>query len=586
VWFTSWVLSLLVALEIVGRLQATSDVHDLLAASVLVLLGLLVALRHHQEPLGWLSSLIGLGRPASKHVGKFTFQIGIDLRGSPPLPRGYPPSVVGLLVLCLAWLLTILIVPGWFPLGLRVIASQVCYVGYLAVLVGMWGVLLLLGLASVFIPWAMLHDLFITSGTGPARYWRNWEHLGLPIYLSALFLAQLVLPIWVPLALCLLALLVNLATIAIPSNPDVKFIWRLHAGGQVYCLTWGRWVTCEFTLLTLGVVNLALTACAGVALGHDAATSETMRITTLFGQAVTWLAPGALCALVGQTVAGRLRDPARSGRPTVHIAGHPTQPQRDELKALFAQRGWEVRLAPAPPQPGNVRVKLIDADPADRPDAWPLPVRLADLHQPAVLERLQRRDEIQKRRRLISGLELLFKQAARRKYKRGSGYWVAPHYWFINGLLRDENEEELDFREGTIWTGTIGPAYHRVLPRNVRHYYYQMMRALEIDLVFVEDGVGFRRYCRVLRLMFEVFDIYGGRRRADEMHFQGVPGTRVLIHEYVLQDPFKSELYPEPEFENLGRARLLHIFRDRGEQFERIEPPGDFSNIPVPSAAF
>ena len=111
-----------------------------------------------------------------------------------------------------------------------------------------------------------------------------------------------------------------------------------------------------------------------------------------------------------------------------------------------------------------------------------------------------------------------------------------------------------------------------------------MLRALEIDLIFVEDGVGWRRLRRVLRALFEVFDVHGGRRPAEEVHFRGLPGTRVLIHEFQFDDPFKSELYPEPKYDFLGRARLLHVFRDRGEQEELIEPPYDFSRTPAPVA--
>jgi hypothetical protein len=124
-----------------------------------------------------------------------------------------------------------------------------------------------------------------------------------------------------------------------------------------------------------------------------------------------------------------------------------------------------------------------------------------------------------------------------------------------------------------------------VLPRSVRHHIYQILRALHVDLIFVEDGVGFRRFCRVLRMLFEVYDVYGGKRRAEDVHFHGMPGTRVLIHEFQLDEPFKSEVYPEPDYENLGRARILHVFRDRGEQEEPLETPLDFTHMPVPSMA-
>ena len=135
------------------------------------------------------------------------------------------------------------------------------------------------------------------------------------------------------------------------------------------------------------------------------------------------------------------------------------------------------------------------------------------------------------------------------------------------------------------FSGIIGAPYHRIFPRAVRNHLYLILRALQVDLIFVEDGVGFRRFCRVLRMMFEIYDVYGGRRRADELHFTGVPGVRVMIHEYQLDEPFRSEVYPEPDYENLGRARILHIFKDRGEQDEPLETPQDFTNMPMPSAA-
>ena len=143
---------------------------------------------------------------------------------------------------------------------------------------------------------------------------------------------------------------------------------------------------------------------------------------------------------------------------------------------------------------------------------------------------------------------------------------MAPHYWFVPGLSRDTQEDELNLAEGTVLSGIIGPPYHCLFPRPIRNHIYQVLRGVQIDLIFVEDGVGYRRFLRVLRMMFEVFDMYGGKRRADEIHFHGVPGTRVMIHEFQLDEPFRSEVYPEPDYENLGRARILHVFRDRGEQ--------------------
>jgi hypothetical protein len=216
---------------------------------------------------------------------------------------------------------------------------------------------------------------------------------------------------------------------------------------------------------------------------------------------------------------------------------------------------------------------------------WPLQVTAETLQRPAILERLSHRDAVQKRRRFLSGLERLFKRAARFQFRSGSGFWLAPHLWILNGLIRDAQADEPNLEGGAIISNIIGPPYHRVLSRPVRHYAYQVFRAVQVDLIFVEDGVGFRRLSRVLRMMFEVFDVYDGRRKVEEVHFQGITGVRVLIHDYQLAEPFHSDVYPEPDFENLGRARILHVFRDRSEQEERIDSPLDNTFAPAPAGA-
>jgi hypothetical protein len=331
----------------------------------------------------------------------------------------------------------------------------------------------------------------------------------------------------------------------------------------------------------------AVASGAPAQLAAIATPQDIMPITTSLGLTVGWLACGALTALVVQTVLGRTRDPARHSRPLLRIKGTCTLFQRKALERLFKARGWRVRWSRQKTDGNDVVVELMDrpVPVVGEQPTWPLRLTVEELRSEEVWERLQRRHEIQMRRRLVSGLERLFKLAAARSFRRGSGLWIAPHLWFIPGLTRDTQEEDLDLERGTILSGIIGAPYHRIFARAVRHHLYLILRALEVDLIFVEDGVGFRRFCRVLRMMFEIYDIYGGRRRADELHFQGVPGVRVMIHEYTLDEPFRSEVYPEPDYENLGRARILHIFKDRGEQDEPLETPQDFTNMPMPSAA-
>ena len=74
-----------------------------------------------------------------------------------------------------------------------------------------------------------------------------------------------------------------------------------------------------------------------------------------------------------------------------------------------------------------------------------------------------------------------------------------------------------------------------------------------------------------------------GKRKAEESHFRGLPKVRVMIHDYEPGNPFQSEDYPEPKFDDLSRVRVLHIFRDRGAHEELIDQPFDFSSTPAPA---
>src|SRR5439155_11803303 len=186
---------------------------------------------------------------------------------------------------------------------------------------------------------------------------------------------------------------------------------------------------------------------------------------------------GILGTLTVQTLLGRLRDPARPVRPVLHVGGESVETHRAAVERAFRARGWQVRFAPAAPGPLDVCVELTDRPlPVEVAEpGWPLGVRADDLVASAGLfERLKRRDEIQKRRKLTSGLEHLFKLAAGRPKKSGGGLWVAPLCWFVPGLMRDtprdQADEEFDLREDAVLSGTIGPPYHRELPRAARNH--------------------------------------------------------------------------------------------------------------------
>ena len=191
-----------------------------------------------------------------------------------------------------------------------------------------------------------------------------------------------------------------------------------------------------------------------------------------------------------------------------------------------------------------------------------------ELDSPHLRERIARRDVIQRRRMLIRGLESIFRRAARVKKRSGSGYWLAPHLWFVDGLTRDQFDDE-----DTNVLDVIPPLYYKAFPRAARQHFFEVSRALKVDLLYVEDGVGFRNLRRVLRVLFERYDIDGGRQPLSDVHFSGLPKVRVMLHDYDFQAPPLKTKYPEPDYQHLGRVRILHVFRDRGDEEDQAVSP-------------
>lgn len=584
-WFSVGVVLALVTLEVVGR-QTSSDLHDALLAALLGLLVTVVVYRHRSQPLPWVSRVVKIAKQVVAWAWQWTFDFGFDLRGEPKVKRGYPPAVLVVGVLLLGWGAGLFLIAADLPTLARGIGVRFFYIGYLASLTMLWTLLIVGILLAFLLPVAMIHDAYVHAWEGPGRRPRQPEFYTVLTYLLSLLVAGWLLPVWVLLVLCGATLAINLLTMMLPANTDVQFLWRPRGSIKVRAIPWTHWIGCEFGLITLIIFDLVVTSCgARVFLAPDL--RATMPLTALLGTLLAWLAPGLLGALVWQSVMGRWRDPARRCRLHAHVRGDLAPEVQKRLRVLFDRRGWQVEFAPVAAPSHAVQLELVaESQSAAREfdPTWPLRISEADLADDLIFERFERRGVIQARRRVVSGLKSLFKRAAERRFRKGHGFWVAPHFWFITGLSRDQHEEELDMAESTVLSSSVGPAYYRVLPRVARHHLYSVLRALHVDLIFVEDGVSFRRFTRVLRRVFEVYDKAAGQKRAEDIHFVGLPGTRVLIHEFQLDEPFRSETYPQPKYDHLGRARILHVFRDRSEQEEFVEPPFDFSRTPSPAA--
>jgi len=590
-WFTFGVVLALVGLEVFGRNKSDSDLTDGPAACGLLVLLIAVAWRHRQSPLVWVDSLWSMTKRVGSTIeGFFKLELGLDLRGTPPIPRRMPRAFFGIFAALFTWNLLALLAWSTFIEGWRSIGVQVFYVGYLVVLLGLWALLFSALLIGVYFPMSVFYQTVLSRADGSP-----YPRAGLIClfsYLTLIVVAESFLSPLVIVATCGVLFALALAVIAVPAYTPVQFIWRSAVGQPVWSVPSLRLIASATVLMILLHTALILSACAGRILAREPMDSH-MPVTVLLGSVLAWLTPGIVVS--GLIVLSQLwrQNPARTSRRLIYVTGQRLVEDGRQTMRWLRRAGWRTQTVTGPIPATSVGIELVTSEQSQAIEfdpQWPLKVHVDDLQNSAVFERLSRREELQVRRQFIRGLEKLFKQAAGKHFSGGSGYWLAPHLWFISGLTRDESEPESeqdnqsDIDENALLLRIIGAPYHRLYPARVRQYIYQMLRALQVDLIFIEDGVSFRKLTRVLRAMFEVYDRNAGKSRAEEVHFAQVPKVRVLIHEFQIDQPFRSEVYPEPKFEDLGRARILHVFRDRGGQEDPLETPYDFEWSPSPLA--
>jgi hypothetical protein len=584
-WFSPALIASTFALEFFGR-KSANDFYDTLGAGSLVLLIAIVAIRHRAEPLGWVKYLGRQVWRVSRFADHFKIDFGPDLRGTPPIPRKLPLSVHLTIGLLFVWSAAALSLWYYLPTGWRAYAVQGSYIFYLIGMLGLWGLLFAGALGGIYFPFMLFNHLCPRGTRGQDEPKMSRGQLAfLGGYVAAVILACWTLPLWLVPAFCGLAVVAVTLLALWPRKPEVQFIWRAEGSRYVWSVTTPKLLWITTTVVTLLLLASIATAAGGRVLGNTGGDID-MPVTVMLGATVAWLTPGILISGAIFLFLIWKHNPSRPCRPSVHVGGSLALAAKPRVKKIFESWGWKVRFDPLPADEIDVRIRLVEpvnSQANEFDPKWPLAVSLEDLEDGAVRDRFVRRDEIQKRRLLMRGIEKVFKYAKGHIFAGGTGYWLAPHLWFMQGLARDEMEEERE--DSAFLAHTVGPTYQEIMHRHVRQHFYSVLRALEVDLIFVEDGIDFRKLKKALRVMFEVYDKSAGKKRAEEVQFLGLPKVKVLIHDFELDDPFRSETYPEPRFEDLGRARILHVFRDRGEQEEFLEPPFDFGRSPVPMFA-
>ncbi len=553
-----------------------TEFHDSVGVAFLIV-GALVTLRWHQDrPLASIAAMTGRLSQLKPVLGRWKVRFGFDLQEEPALPRRFPPTItlaVGGLFLGTGLLLAkSAAFPGVLRSGVGAV-SQSLYTALLAVL---WSAALFVGVCCFCIPLLYVQAaLRLSRGAGRAPRRETLWAVG---YFLALALAAVALPLWFPLALVGTTWILFALLAWVPRPPRLTSVWNWGRGEGLWSTSWAAVTVCVHVGVVLAYIGLVLVLSGSVVLGGP----SSMPISAFFGVLVAWTFAGAFLAetlQMGRILwEGRFLDPVTGKAAPVRTMGVPDA-RRLEVQAAFEAAGLSVRFPGGKAgdcEPRTVWRRDEVETPAQARESWPREFGPAELADPDFFRGLRRRREILARRALLHGLRRIFKAASQQEREGGHGYWVAPHLWFVTHLGRDQEGEPLP---------QVGPSYRRACPREARRHFHQVLKSLGIDLIFLEDGISFRRFKRVLSLAFEYYDIFAGSRPIQTIHFSGVPGLRVLLDEYSLEASPRLVQYPEPDYEDLGRARILFVFRDRGELEEPIQIPDGWGWEPQPEPA-
>ena len=577
----------LLVLETIGR-QVRGPITDLFLSASLVVGVAWLAAAHSRSSISWLSLVMRKLQRLQRFVHGHLFRIGWDLRRAPLVPRRVPAVLLFTTAVCGALTLGALIWNLWQPISGRESLGRVSTVAFAAAQTVLWCALLAMICGVIFAAPALLRDLYVCHQMAyPQEQQRR-------IRGGWFFLLFLMLSIagmyWLPVSWATLILagsfLVITVSIWLPPRREFDFIWQPRGRAVVFSMSWRTYISLANSIVMLLCLFFILLAVGPKAVGLSEPGPETVSVSRALGTLASWIsATGAavvLAPLAWLELTTKRRDPAVPSPTRVHVQGTLTRLERRQVRDALRAQGWIVRFGTSGRSASEVPVTIgNESSSSEQHTDWPRAVSLDRFADGDLLWSIGRRDQIQRRRLFLRALQSLLKRARRRRYERSTGFLIAPQYWFVLGLTRDTWDRGQDDDQTTLLE-VIPPFYHEAFSGPARGHFYDVCRAVEVDLIFLEDGVQWREFRRVLRMMFEHYDVHGGRRRIEELHFAGAPRVRVIIHEFELGAVWDRGQYPEPNYDELARARILHIFRDRGEEEARQETPMDWDRLPSP----
>lgn len=524
----------------------------------------LVVLTWGFSDAGWIRWPAWIGRVVTaclERTARYRFQTGIDFGGSPEYARRLPPALVRLSLLIGSGIVLLVLFRGAFPGPTRQVlldVSGALYVPYVTVL---WGWSLFLAMAACAVVGVHVNDLLVNRVPDARPRGRLQVTLVLAL-ITAPIAAAAALPAWTPVALVALGALAGVGVLLAKKTGQIRFLWRakgsteVHSVGSSWLLGWGD-------LSLAGVIVLSIVPTTGRLWSGAESTAP---LTAAVGLVTAWAGVFALWTWlwVGPVRLMRLgrSDPARQLPSEIEfVAGTPDE----ETEAGLEARGFRVLRGVS--RGHRLQLRLTSEAPRRTLHAesgsgvWQ--THPADLLHPNVLAQMRAADRQLRRRELVDGIARLLDSATARRFKSGTGFWFAPHLWYVPAMSRDTDEET---------SMTVGPPYHKILSQEARRHAYEVFQAVSIDLIFIEDGVRIDAVQRVLLQVFDHFDVWGVDPIEDR-HIFSVPGVRAMIHAFEFDAPLSEEGYPEPDYENLARGRVLHIMKDRGG--DEVEDPLD-----------
>ncbi len=578
-----FVLAVIAALEILGR-SVKSDLQD--AVYVLVLLSLVLGVVgwHRRRPLPWMKIATRSLTRCWTWLRTKTYEHGLDFRGQPVIRERWPAPIAIFALLCLASSVgSVLLAYSSFE-SWRSPLVLVSYIVYLGLLCLHWFLLITILAVGLSFPLLRLNHWLKLERDGRER--RFFVFLAGLISLTLTCCAAKWLPLAIPLGMMGITLLGSIVLIILPQKAGLSVIWRRVNRKDFFAIPLYRVLAAASALILLFAISQLLIARGGHLISSPSENSPLGLTATIAGLAA-WAFPGAILVVLLRVLEEYRHNPARQTPLTIHYVNKCNLEAGDATRAELQRRGWHLRSPLDAPQRGDVRLDLVPPEQSEAIEfqpTWPLKIHPNDFNNPEVIHRLERRDVIQLRRRLTKCLRRLFKYLATNKAAARGGCWFAPHWWFISGLGIEQTRRRAGARPSRRALRRLGPSYHDLFGPRVRQHLHEVLRAVQVDIIFIEAGISAKSVVTVLRQVFEVYDIYGGQRIVNDHSFRGIPQVRVTIHELQpsLGEPGSYD-DENPKYDELSRGRILHIFRDRGDSEEVMETPYDMDFIPSPS---